>query len=95
MSRKSREKGKGQRIGPEHYFSLCTGGLIKDIKGLAFTIEYLSDGEFRYHVNEERNDFSSWIRDVFGEDKLAEGLSKTKDRKDMQLALFKHLVNKK
>jgi len=84
-----------KRIEPEHYFSLCTGGLIKDIKELAFILDYLSNEEFNHHVNANKNDFSRWIRDVFGEEKLAEDLLKTRDRKDMQIILLKYLVNKK
>ena len=61
-------------IPPEQYFSLCTGGLIKDIRELAFTLEYLSDEELQHHVQPSKNDFSSWIREVFNEGQLAEDL---------------------
>ena len=84
-----------KEIDPEHYFSLCTGGLIKDIKELVFALDYLSDEELNNHVNESKNDFSNWVRDVFQENKLAEEISEIQDRKDIQLALLKHIVSKK
>jgi len=91
---KEQKETMQKKIAPEHYFSLCTGALVKDIKELAFILEYLSDEELNHHINSGRNDFSNWIRDVFGEKKLAEDLSKTKDRKEMQIILLKHLANK-
>ncbi|MBW2995828.1 hypothetical protein KY332_00850 [Candidatus Woesearchaeota archaeon] len=83
------------RISSDKYFSLCTGGLIKSVKELAFAMDYLSDEELNHHVNESKNDFSSWVRDVFKEYRLAEIISDIKDRKEMQIVLLKHLVNKK
>lgn len=81
-----------KNIPAEKYFSLCTGGLIKDIKGLVYALDHISDQELYHHVTEGKNDFSTWINDVFGERTLAQKLSKTKDRKDMQITLLKHLV---
>ena len=80
------------KISTEQYFSLCTGVLVKDIKELALTLDYLSDEEFSHHVNDEKNDFSTWVSEVFGKKDLAEEISQTTDRKDIQLALLKNLV---
>jgi len=80
------------KISSEQYFSLCTGVLVKDIKELALTLDYLSDEEFNHHVNEDKNDFSAWVSEVFGRNELAEEISKTTDRKEIQLALLKNLV---
>ncbi len=84
-----------KRIKPEQYFSLCTGGLIKDLKELVYTLDYLSEGELNHHVNENKNDFSTWVSEVFNETELAEKLTAAEDKKDMQIALLKHLVGKK
>jgi len=81
-----------KEVRPEHYFSVCTGSLIKDIKELVFALDYLSDGEFNYHVNDRKNDFSAWVRDVFGEKELADELEKLKNKKDIQITLLKHLI---
>ncbi|MBD3354835.1 hypothetical protein GF361_02530 [Candidatus Woesearchaeota archaeon] len=82
-------------IRPEQYFSLCTGGLIKDLKELVYTLDYLSEGELKHHVNENKNDFSTWVSEVFKEPELAEKLATAEDKKDMQIALLKHLVTKR
>jgi len=86
---------KKKGIKPEHYFALCTGVMVKDIKELVHTLDYLSEGELKHHVNDQRNDFSTWIKDIFGEKKLARKLLAIDNKKDMQIALLKHLVHKK
>lgn len=85
------EKG----IAPTHYFSLCTGVMLKNIQELEFALQYMSDEELKNHVNNKKNDFSAWIKDVFGEDALASELSKAMSRKDMQLVLLRHLAKKR
>jgi len=86
---------KSKSIRPENYFILGNGGAIKDIKELADILDHLSDDEFRYHVDEKKNDFANWVRDVFLEKELADRLSAVKDKKDTQIILLKFLVEKR
>jgi hypothetical protein len=97
MSKKEGPSKKAEKaeIKPENYFVLGNGGVIKSIKELAETLEYLSDDEFRYHVNDSKNDFANWIRDVFGEKDLADRLFATKDKKDTHIIILKFLVSSK
>jgi hypothetical protein len=74
------------------YFILCNGSEIKSLCDLGLLLDSLDDAEFSYHVNETKNDFANWARDVFGEEDLAEGLSACNDKKSTQIVLLKHLV---
>lgn len=56
------------------------GKNIKNLRELRKALIDMSDETFHYHLGEGRNDFSKWIREVVGDDKLAEALSKTKSR---------------
>jgi len=56
------------------------GKVIKNLRDLEEALNNMSDGTFHYHSSEDRNDFSNWIRDVLGDDKLARDLSKAKSR---------------
>jgi hypothetical protein len=91
-TRKTKKMREAVDISPEKYFVLCNGTTIKDIHELAHVIESISDDEFRFHVNAEKNDFSNWIRDVFAQEALAEKLKGTECRKEFQIALLKHVI---
>jgi len=54
------------------------GKVIKNLKDLEEALNNMSDETFRHHSGGERNDFSNWVRDVLGDDKLARDLSKAK-----------------
>ena len=59
---------------PEQCFWVNNGPIIKSIEELANFLPEMGDDAFKHHVNGEKNDFSSWIRDVFGDAKLANDL---------------------
>jgi len=70
-----------RRLGdvPDDKWFWCQDGkVIKNLNELEEALNNMSNETFRYHSGEERNDFSNWIRDVVGDDKLARDLSKSK-----------------
>jgi hypothetical protein len=78
----SKEEAK-RRLGDvpdDKHFGCHDGKNIKNIRELRKALIDMSDETFHYHSGEGRNDFSKWIREVVGDDKLAEDLSKTKSR---------------
>ena len=62
------------------HFWCHDGKLIKNVGELEKALNDMSDETFHYHSVEGRNDFSNWIRDVVGDNKLANDLSKAKSR---------------
>ena len=56
------------------------GKAVRNLKELRKSLIDISDETFRYHVSEGKNDFSKWIREVVGDNKLANDLSKAKSR---------------
>lgn len=65
----------------EKCFWLCDGQILKNLKELALALKKMKKEVFNYHVTKEKNDFVNWIKDVFGEEKLAFELKKTKTAK--------------
>ncbi len=59
-------------------FYLKNGRIIRSLEELAREIKELDMETFLEHVNEERNDFENWVRDVIGDVVLAKRLEKVK-----------------
>ncbi len=75
-------------------FLLSDGRILKDVKELADALEHMSDDVFRHHVNESRNDFSNWTRDILQEKELAEDLQKLDSQLHAQISVLKHIAKK-
>jgi hypothetical protein len=67
------------------------GKIIKNLRELRKALNDMSDETFHYHSGEGRNDFSKWIRDVVGDDKLAEDLSKARFRTQASQAVAQRI----
>ncbi len=87
-----KEERKQEGITPEKYFVLSDGRPIKSVEELALMLDSISDEDYSRHVNDEKNDFACWIKDVFGFSELADSLMSVKSRKDSQIVLLKHAV---
>jgi len=82
IDEKNKEK-MYEDVKPEHYFYLNNGNIIKNLFELNNALKTIDEETFRYHVNENRNDFSAWIRDVLKDDRLANSVSKAITREDI------------
>lgn len=56
------------------------GKVIKNLRELRKALNDMSDETFHYHLGGGRNDFSKWIREVVGDNELAEALNETRSR---------------
>jgi hypothetical protein len=78
---------------PEKYhFVLHDGRHLRSLYELVDELETMTEDTFKHHVNDMRNDFSTWVKDVFTEEHLANEISRIQDRISMQRAVLKHLV---
>jgi hypothetical protein len=67
-------------VADEKRFWCHDGKHIKNFGELEKALNDMSDETFHYHSSEGRSDFSKWIREVVGDEKLAKDLSKAKSR---------------
>ena len=66
---------------PEEYVFRCHDGrILKNMKELGEALAVMADETFAYHSNSEKKDFSNWVRDVIGDEKLAKDLENALDR---------------
>ncbi|MBI4143948.1 hypothetical protein HY486_01745 [Candidatus Woesearchaeota archaeon] len=80
------------RAPEEHTFVLHDGRKLKTVYELIDELETMSDNSFKEYVNDMKNDFSTWIKDVFDEKGLAAQLERMHDRIEAQRLLLKHVV---
>jgi hypothetical protein len=69
-----------ERLGdvPEEKRFWCHDGrYLKNLEELETALEQMTDETFRYHSSETKTDFSNWVRDVIGDEKLARDLLKS------------------
>lgn len=62
---------------PEDKRFYCSDGkVLKNLVELNMALVEMSDDTFNYHSNSEKTDFSNWVKDVIGDEKLARDLGK-------------------
>jgi len=84
-----------QTIKSENFFFLNDGSRLRSMEDLRSALRKMNDSTFRYHVNEERNDFYNWIKDVFNNFKLANKIKDVKNKKQMHSIINKALLDGK
>jgi hypothetical protein len=83
---KARAKpGKGNskllvKVPVEQVFWCHDGSIFTDLAELAEGLKTMSDETFAFHSNLEKHDFSNWVRDVIGDERLANELAAAADR---------------
>jgi hypothetical protein len=69
-------------VPPEKRFWVADGRYLKNLEELAAALMQMSPETFRVHSNREKTDFSNWVKDVMGDDKLAADLLKCETRQE-------------
>jgi hypothetical protein len=78
----------------EARFVVSDGRIVKDFKELADALHDMSTDVFRHHVNDGKNDFSNWVRDVFGDAELAEDLTGVRSQSEAEIKVLRSIVKK-
>ena len=75
MTRTAAEKILGD-VPEEKRFWCHDGKYLKNLDELKEALEQMADEVFGYHANEAKTDFSNWVKDVIGDEKLSRDLLK-------------------
>jgi hypothetical protein len=70
------------KVPEKNAFWCKDGSLLRDLKDLKDVLAIMSDQTFAYHSNEIRKDFSNWVKNVTGDEKLARELEKASNREE-------------
>jgi hypothetical protein len=58
----------------EQAFWVNDGCVVRNLKELNEEFKHMSNDIYIYHANGEKNDFATWIKDVYGDEVLAANL---------------------
>ena len=72
-------------------FFVHGGGALRNLNDLRNALQTMSKEVFAYHVNKERNDFATWVDDVFSERDLSKRINQLKTRGSALNAVTKYL----
>ena len=72
-------------------FYTVNGLVLNNIRELAALLESIQKEHFDHHVNEDKNDFSEWIKYSVGDEKLAGRMKKAKTPQQMQKLISQRL----
>jgi hypothetical protein len=64
----------------EKRFWCRDGQVLRNMQELETALREMTEEAFCYHSNETKNDFSNWVRDVIGDEKLSRDLLKSSTR---------------
>ena len=89
----SSAKSISKKVSDDKVFFLIDGTTISSLKELVDTFDRMSDDIYYYHVTNDRNDFSNWVRDVLKMEKLADELIGAQGPMKAECVILKHLLN--
>ena len=81
-----------KRIPKEQYFVFADGTTVGHYLSLADVLEKIEESVLTHHVNEIKNDFASWILEVFEEQELAKQVKQSKSPDEIRLHIYKHVI---
>lgn len=62
---------------PEEYVFRCRNGdILHNLKELGDEFKTMPEENYAFHANAEKNDFTSWVRDIIKDERLASDLQK-------------------
>lgn len=84
-----------QDVKPEHVFYCIDGAILKNLKELTEKLKSMGREAYAHHANMHRNDFHNWIKDVYGNERLAKRVASAKNSKEASKMLEAQLGKKK
>jgi len=87
MKKKRPARKRLPDVAEEHTFLANDGQVLKNLSHLPPALQKMSQDTFAHHVNAERNDFANWIKDVMGENKLADEVRNFKSKSALMKAV--------
>ncbi len=76
----------------EKSFWVYGGQILHSLQELGEVLKTMSDETYKYHANGQKNDFIKWVREVIGDDKLADKLKIKTNQVEMAKAVSSRVI---
>jgi hypothetical protein len=91
-----RNKADAQRalrhVPDEKRFYCHDGKILNNLYELKNALEKMNHACYIHHVTDEKNDIARWVREVLGDDKLANDLGKATSQKEASIIVKDRIV---
>lgn len=67
-------------VSPDKCFWVNDGHVLKNMEELTSALEDMNEDIYTYHANKDKNDFSKWVSEVIGDNKLANDLLSSRSK---------------
>ena len=57
-------------------------------------MEEIRDDIFFHHVTPNKNDFATWVNDVFKDKELSKQLADIKDKANTRVIIYRHIIKR-
>ncbi|RLC94501.1 MAG: hypothetical protein DRI39_02670 [Chloroflexi bacterium] len=65
-------------VAGEYVFWCHDGRVLRSMRDLQSALASMTEDTFYYHANDDKNDFSNWVKEVIGDSKLAREISRSR-----------------
>jgi lactate dehydrogenase-like 2-hydroxyacid dehydrogenase len=70
-----------------HPFYFKNGVVVKSLDALTDALDDATEADFQHHVDDDRNDFATWINDVIGDSELARDVKQATTLEELKTTL--------
>lgn len=79
----------------EHCFWTHGGAVLSTLRDLRNELNSMTDEEYQYHANVDKNDFADWVENILCDDACAKGLRRARRRATAYSCVKRCLANYK
>ena len=80
-----------ENVAEHHKFWLANGKQLSSVKELHNELKKMNEDTFKHHVNDAKNDFYNWVKEVYKDRQLADDLLECNTKEAMMFCLSSHL----
>jgi len=73
-------------------FRCYDGGILRNLRELGNALAGMEEEVFIHHITGRKNDFSNWVKDIIGDEKLANDLEKSSNREQAAKAVSSRIA---